>query len=349
MKNVKCSLPLLVSLLASPSYAAAIPVHTVTVQVDHHQPTLYLTAKLEAQEHAQLTSRVTGFLQKQLFPDGSSVNKGDVIFQIDDTTYRFALQSMLANQQQAEAAVIQAKLQYERFKTLVTSGSVTQANLDDASATLAIRQAELTQAKASVKKAKENLWHTKIRAPYNGQLGKSNFSTGDMVSPESGAIIDIVQQHPLNAAFSIGSEDLVQFPIDQPKTVSVSLQQPISKVGEIVFIDNKLNDATGTLSASAEFSNQDKSLRPNQITTLELASNRTQRGFWMPHSAVVQDLLTQFVYVVNEDGLAERREVTVVARDGNQIFVAEGLEHGDRVITEGLIRVRPNVPVDIQE
>lgn len=138
-----------------------------------------------------------------------------MLFQIDDTPYKLALQSAVANEQQAEATKRQAQLNYDRTNELVQSGSATEANLDDASATLSIAEAGLAKAKASVDSAKNDLWHTKIRAPYDGQLGKSNFSLGDMVSPIAGPVIDIAQLDPLNASFSLGEDDYTRFPIDQ--------------------------------------------------------------------------------------------------------------------------------------
>ncbi|GAL34665.1 RND efflux system membrane fusion protein CmeA [Vibrio maritimus] len=241
----------------------------------------------------------------------------------------------------------QAQLNYDRTKELVQSGSATEANLDDANAALSIAEAGLAKAKASVASAQNDLWHTKIRAPYDGQLGKSNFSLGDMVSPIAGPVIDIAQLDPLNASFSLGEDDYTRFPIDQAGEVVVSLEEH-EENGTISFIDNKVNASTGTLQASAAFSNQDNALRPNQVVRVLLTSQSEQTGFWLPQSAVMQDLMMQFIYVINDQGLAERREVEVLSRDGNQVFIYSGVSEGEQVITDGLVRVRPNVPVVVQ-
>lgn len=109
-----------------------------------------------------------------------------------------------------------------------------------------------------------------------------------------------------------------------------------------------MNNSTGTLQASAEFSNQSNALRPNQVVRVLLTSQSEQSGFWIPHSAVMQDLMMQFIYVINDEGLAERREVEVLSRVGNQVFIQSGVSEGEQVITDGLVRVRPNVPVVVQ-
>lgn len=347
MKKHQIFLPLSASLLASSVLAAGVPVTAISVSEGVYQPSIELVAKMEAKEHANLTARVSGYLTKQYFPDGAYVNEGDVLFQIDETPYKLALQAALANKQQAEAVKQQAELDYQRTHELVRSGSATQANLDDANAALSVAKAGFAMAEASVDKASNDLWHTKIRAPYDGQLGKSQFSMGDMVSPIAGSLIDIAQLHPLNALFSLGHDDYQQFPIDQAGAVNVSLQN-LSNEGTVTFVDNKLNASTGTLQASASFSNEDNLLRPNQVTKVLLTSQSHKVGHWVPQTAVVQDLMMQFVYVVNEEGLAERREIKVAAREGNQVFIESGLKSEEQVITDGLVRVRPNVPVLVQ-
>ncbi|GAL20148.1 RND efflux system membrane fusion protein CmeA [Vibrio maritimus] len=109
-----------------------------------------------------------------------------------------------------------------------------------------------------------------------------------------------------------------------------------------------MNTSTGTLQAAAEFSNQSNALRPNQVVRVLLTSQSEQTGFWIPQSAVMQDLMMQFIYVISDEGLAERREVEVLSRDGNQVFIESGVSEGEQVITDGLVRVRPNVPVVVQ-
>lgn len=348
MKLYPLLLPVVISVSISSAFAAGVPVTAFSVEEGFYQPSIVITGKLEAQEHARLIPRVSGYLQQQYYPDGAHVTKGDVLFQIDDTPYKLALRSAIANEQQAAATKQQAHLNHNRTKELVLSGSATAANLDDASATLSIAEAGLAKAKASVANARNDLWHTKIRAPYDGQLGKANFSVGDMVSPNAGPVIDIAQLDPLNASFSLGESDYTRFPIDQSGEVIVSLEEH-GKYGTVSFIDNKVNTSTGTLLASATFPNLDNTLRPNQVVRVLLTREREKKGFWVPQSAVMQDLMMQFVYVISDKGLAERREVEVLSREGNKVFIQTGVSKGEQIITDGLVRVRPNVPVLVQE
>lgn len=346
---IKSRFPLsaLALLLAAQTHAAGVPVEATQVETGFFQPSMIITGKLEAQEHANLTPRVTGYLVKQNFADGSSVTKGDVLFEIDPTPYQLALDSATAVLQQAEANLEQAKLNFNRTRDLQGSGGATKANLDDATAQLSVATAGVASAKAGMNKAEDDLSHTKVRAPYSGTIGKARFSQGDMVSPATGALIDIAQLHPLNASFSLGYDDFNKFQIDEAGKVNVSLVKE-NIDGQLTFIDNKINATSGTIEIAATFDNADNALRPNQITRIQLTSADKTKGVWIPHTAVIQDLMMQFIYVVNDEGLAERREITVDVREGKNVFISQGLESGEMVITDGLIRVRPNAPVAIQ-
>lgn len=348
MKKTHLTLSALAMALSASAYAQGVPVQAMTTEQGEYQPSIVLTGKLEAQEHANLTPRVTGYLQRQTVADGAFVKKGDVLFEIDPTPYQLILDSAQANKHQAQAALQQAELTFERIRNLQGTGGATQANLDDATAAVDMAKASLAAAIAGVNKAQDDLFHTRIRAPYDGQIGKSRFSTGDMVSPATGALIDIAQLTPLNASFSVSYDQFNDFAIAEPDRVRISLKA-LQQAGELTFIDNKINPNTGTVELSATFDNQDNRLKPNQIARIKVTSTQSQDGVWIPQKALMQDLLMQFVYVVNGDGLAERREVSVESRDGQQAFISQGLTSGEQVITEGLVRVRPNVPVSIQQ
>ncbi|WP_087022727.1 efflux RND transporter periplasmic adaptor subunit [Thaumasiovibrio subtropicus] len=347
MKKHSFSLATVAIVLSTQAMAQGVPVKATITERGYYQPTLVATAKFEAQEHANLTPRVSGYLTHQRYLDGSHVEKGAVLFEIDATPYQLALDAAQAQKQQADAALAQATLTFNRVKELQGAGGATQADLDDATAALAMTRAGVALATAALNKAKDDLSHTQVRAPYAGTLGKARFSIGDMVSPATGSLIDIAQHDPINANFSVSHADFNQFRIDQAGAVTISLQER-ADAGELTFVDNKINANSGTIALAATFDNADNTLKPNQITRLTLESSDALEGVWIPQTAVTQDLTLQYVYIINAEQTAERREVSIRAQQGNQAFVTEGLTVGEQLITDGLMRVRPNMPVNVK-
>lgn len=347
MKKTTLSLAVSSLLVSGIAFAQGAAVEAIQAEITAHTPVKTIVAKMEATEHANLTSRVSGYLVQQNFSDGAMVEKGDVIFEIDQVPYQQALAIAKANKQIAEASLSQAKLAFDRVKELQGAGGAAQANLDDATAGLTMAQAGLAAAESALAKAKDDLAYTKVRAPYAGRLGKSRFSIGDMVAPAAGPMIDLAMLDPINVTFNVAHDDFIADNYSKPGAVEFSIQGS-DTLGELAFIDNKISPVSGTISISASFSNEDAVYMPNQIVRLDVTPSNAAEGVWIPQSAVSQDLTVQFVYVV-VDGTAERREIEVLEREGDNVFVTSGIEGGESVITNGLLRVRPGAPVVISE
>ncbi|WP_394209007.1 efflux RND transporter periplasmic adaptor subunit [Enterovibrio calviensis] len=342
---MKMNKNLLLSTLLFPGLALAqgVQVDALTTESALLSPTKSYVAKLEAAEHARLMTRISGYLTKQHFNDGAWVNEGDVLFDIDPIPYQQALAIATANLEKAKAALARVELSHKRVVALQNNGGSTQANLDDIIAELTVSRANVEVANAVANKARDDLAYTQIRAPYSGRLGKSNFSKGDMITPASGPITDIVQVHPITATFSVSHEEYLQRKAQQQGAVTFSLNET-GQEGTLQFVDNKINPASGTIQVAAQFDNDDLSLFPNQVVRVSLKNAASFDGVWIPQASVQQALTEQFVYVVN-DGKAERRPVNVLEREGANVFVNDGIHAGEQVITSGLLRVRPDVPV----
>ncbi|GAA4893720.1 efflux RND transporter periplasmic adaptor subunit [Ferrimonas pelagia] len=340
--------PLIVSLigltLATPILAQGVPVTLKQAEGTLLAPTQVLVGKMEAKEHTQLTARVSGYLLTQHFADGAEVKAGDVIFQIDPVPYQQAHSIAEAQYMQAEAALQQAMLTFERMRDLQGSGGASLANLDDATATLAMSQAQVAAARAALEKAQDDLAYTKVRAPYDGKLGKSRFSKGDLVAPGAGPMIDLAQTHPILANFSMNFEQYVASGISSDTAVKLV---DSDRSGSLAFTDNKINPASGTIDLYALFDNSDYRYKPHQIVRVEVTDQTTHQGVWLPLTAVGQDLQSQFVYVAN-GGKAERRVIDVKERTATDVFVVAGVEAGENVVIDGLLRVRPGAPLAVQ-
>ncbi len=333
---------------------AAAPATPVTVSLAkemEHSPIQYYVGKMEAVESANLTPRATGFLLEKRYDDGAFVEKGAVLFEIDPTSYQAAFDSAKATLSEAESALSLTQLNHERTTQMFKSGGSSQAQLDVSIAELEMAKSRIVSAKANVRVQQDNLEQTKVRAPYAGQLGKSNFSIGDMVGPNFGPLTDLIMMDPIDASFSIKESELVDYAFNGESVPSVVLEQNgelLDLTGEVSFVDNKVNAASGTVSISASFNNAEAGLLPNQFVRVGLTHAEPLVGVEIPHKAIHQDQLTQYVLTI-EEGNAVRRDVQVAERIGQNVFVVNGLTADEPVIVGGLQRIRPGAPVTIAE
>ncbi|KOE87235.1 hypothetical protein ACS86_03315 [Vibrio alginolyticus] len=342
--HVLCALAMAVS---DATYASGAPVTAVDAQLTTMNPSKNLIAKFESQAQTFITPRVTGYLVEQQAEDGALVKKGDVLFTLDSTVYVHNLQLTQAHLKQAEAAHKSAELHFDRIVKLQGPGGSTQSDLELAQAQLDSVDAALYAAEISLEKARYDLDSTTIRAPYDGQLGKSRVSVGDQVSPASGALIDIVQLSPMNVAFNMDYATYKSFELDNADISSVRLTATDTAT-EVNYVANKVNPTAGTIQVSASFDNRAYGFKPNKVTYVTIENNKAVQGFWIPQSALMQDMTIQYLYVIDDNNTAQRRDVAIAKQEKGLAFITQGIEDGDQVITDGLIRVRPNAPVSVQ-
>ncbi|PMH37538.1 efflux transporter periplasmic adaptor subunit [Vibrio sp. 10N.286.49.B3] len=342
--HVLCALAVAVSGVVN---AAGAPVHAINAELTSMNPSKTIIAKFESQAQTFITPRVTGYLVEQNAEDGAMVQKGDVLFKLDATVYLHNLQLAQAHVKQAQAAHKSAELHYDRVTMLQGPGGSTQSDLELAQAQLDSADAALYASGITLEKATYDLESTTVRAPYAGQLGKSRVSVGDQVSPASGALIDIVQLSPMNVAFNMDYDAYQSFEIDNAEQSSVTLTATGIET-EVNYVANQVSPTAGTIQVSASFDNSAHGFKPNKVTYVTVESNQAIEGFWVPQSALMQDLTIQYVYVIDENNTAQRRDVAIMKQEKGQAFITEGIEAGSQIITDGLIRIRPNSPVSVQ-
>ncbi|RTZ17412.1 efflux RND transporter periplasmic adaptor subunit [Vibrio aquaticus] len=324
-------------------------------QYSPHQHSQSYIGRIEAVEDTNITAQVTGYLQTRHFNEGQMVEKGQLLYSIEPSSFEAQLASAKATLAQANASLKKAELDFERGKNLLPKGSISQSEFDNLNAVLLGSQAQVEAAKAHIHLAEVNLSYTQIRAPFAGRIAQSKVSTGDLVSPQSGILTTLVSLDPVHTSFSISERERLQLGMDKVKgegsaesiEVQVVLEngQPFEHIGKLDFLGNRIDLNTGTIAMRAEVDNPDYRLLPGQHIRVELREKQTQDVIVIPRRAVQTDLEGNFVMVVAQGNVAERRNVELGTQLEQGVIVKNGLKAEEQVITQGLQRIRNGVPV----
>lgn len=315
--------------------------------------------RVQAVDDVNLIARVSGFLSSKNVDDGATVQDGQLLFTIERAPYEAALASAKADAARAAADAALKASDLERDKDLLDKGHVSQAKYQ---ATLAAKEqadASVAAANAAITQAELNLGYTDITAPFAGQIGKTNFSVGDVVGPSTGAIARLVRTDPMYVNFAISEKDYLDAvrganPADavgdkrQLPGIHVILPngQRYDQDGEIVFIDNVVDPKTGTIAVRGRFRNPNRLLVAGTFVEAVIEAPVSMKEIVIPQSAVQRDQRGPFVLVVGSNETVEQRYVELGPQVDTDFTVKKGLQEGERVITLGLQKVRPGVPVN---
>ena len=306
-----------------------------------------------------LLARVSGFLVKRNFKQGAFVKKGEVLFQIEKDKYEAAVQEAQANVAIKEAILKNATITYERYKYLREKNSVSQADLDKATADKDSAIGELNVAKAKLRESELNLAYTDIKAPFDGRIGLAKYNVGNMVAPESGVLAVVVSLNPMRVEFNVNEADFLRAQQEAKKN-KVSLKKLLSdleiklilsngtlyeQTGEIYFWNNKVSSSTGTILMRANFENPDYLLNPGQYVKVQIQSRVPRKGLVIPQIAVQSALGGKFVMIVDDKNIIRTKSVKLGYQFDGMVVVKEGLNIGDRVVTQGIQQVRPGFKV----
>ncbi len=315
---------------------------------------------VDAVQHVDIVPRVTGTLQKVLFREGEIVKKGDILYQLEDTTYRAKVDILKAQKTQLEAALTFADLEYKRSTRLLESNAVAVSAHDKAKLDIDSAKARINEIAAQLVDAENTLSYTKIHAPLTGRVGKSRFSEGNLLVPGSGILCSIEMTAPIYVKFSLSEPvfrkdlgGLAKAKEDARVRIVLADGEPYSETAKITLIDNKINSATDSITLWAEFQNADNQLIPGSYVTV-LVSVRPEKPYVaiVPSALVVEDE-GMCVYVVDGNNIAERRVVTTGGNtDDGLIVITSGLNGDERIVVEGTHKVVPGkkvVPVIAEE
>lgn len=340
--------------------APAPLVVTQDVTIIDYQPSKSYIGRIEAVEDTNITAQVSGYLEARHFDEGQMVEKGQLLYSIEPSSFEAQVASAKAALAQAKAALKKAELNHQRGKNLLPRGSISQSEFDALTATLLGARAELEAANAQLKLAEVNLSYTQIRAPFSGRISDSKVSTGDLLSPSSGILTTLVSLDPVHTSFSVSERERLNLGMDgikgdgsaESSGVEVQLElengEYFEHLGQLDFLGNRINTQTGTIAMRAVLPNPDQKLLPGQHIKVNLRDKNAKDVIVIPRRAVQTDLEGDFAMVMAEGNVAERRNVELGAQVEQGIIIKDGLDKDDTVITQGLQRVRNGVEVRIQ-
>ncbi|EII5415969.1 multidrug efflux RND transporter periplasmic adaptor subunit VmeY [Vibrio alginolyticus] len=333
---------------------------TQDVTVIDYQPSKSYIGRIEAVEDTNITAQISGYLKARHFEEGQMVEKGQLLYSIEPSSFEAQVASAKAALAQAKAALKKAELDHTRGKNLLPRGSISQSEFDALTAALLGARAELEAANAQLKLAEVNLSYTQIRAPFSGRISDTKVSTGDLVSPSSGVLTTLVSLDPVHTSFSVSERERLAMGMDQVKgdgsaesnRVEVQLElengQFFEHLGKLDFLGNRIDTKMGTIAMRALVPNPEQKLLPGQHIKVNLRDKNTKDVIVIPRRAVQTDLEGDFVMVMAEGSVAERRNVELGPQVEQGIIIREGLDQEDTVITQGLQRVRNGVEVRLQ-
>ncbi|MGI1663117.1 efflux RND transporter periplasmic adaptor subunit [Palleronia sp. KMU-117] len=313
------------------------------------------SGRLVASERVDLRARVSGFIEEIPFREGARAAAGDVLFVIEDAGYRAAVAEIDARIMAAEAERKLASLERERTKTLVDRGTLSQADLDRADASLARAEGALSQLQAARTQADLNLSYTRITAPFDGILGLTAYDVGALVGPDSGPLVTLTKLDPIFVEFPVSTGILLDYndrvaagEVSGVGSVTIQLSNGAfhPEPGTLDFIDARVAQGTDTVLVRAEFANPDGRLLDGALVQVVLAATGGDLRVAVPAQAIQRDLAGPFVMVVDGTGTVSQRRVETGPSARGVVAIASGLEEGELVVTEGLNKVRPGVTVD---
>ena len=314
-------------------------------------------ATMDGFVNAQIQPRVSGYIIRQDYKEGNVVRKGEVLFEIDPRPFQAALDQAKAQQAQAEAQLGKASLDVERDTPLAQARAIAQSQLDTEIQAKLGAQALVQAAKAQVEQAVLNMEWTKVTSLINGIAGIAQVQIGNLVGPAS-VLTSVSQVEPIKAYFTVSEQEFTDFHRRFPTQESVEEQRkriPLQLIladgstyehpGTIYFADREVNPATGAIRIAGLFPNPNNLLRPGAYGRVR-ASVKTENGaLLIPQRAVIELQGTHQVAVVESDDKVRIRPVTVGERVGKMWIVTDGLKPGERVVVEGLMKVREGAAV----
>jgi membrane fusion protein, multidrug efflux system len=298
----------------------------------------------------QVSGRITGIH----FKDGATVKRGDLLVTIDPRPYQAQLDSAEAGLSRNQAELELARLEFGRVQALLAADSISQQDHDARKSAVAVSEAQVRLSKAAVDTAKLNLDYCFIRSPIDGRAGQRLVDLGNVVNPGPGTGLLVIQRlDPMYADFTIPEKDLtsVQRAIaaGQARAEVRLPDEPDSpREGTLTFLDNAVQDGTGTVKLRATIANGDWRFWPGRFVKVRLVLGTQKGAVLVPASATQTSAKGPFVYVVKDDSTAELRPVTVGQRQGDLVAVASGLKGGERVVTAGQLGVTPGGQVRSQ-
>jgi multidrug efflux system membrane fusion protein len=298
--------------------------------------------------------RVDGQISEIAFKEGDEVRAGDVLFRLDDRLVKAQMRQAEANIARDRAALKDAEAILKRREALVAKNIVTEEATETQRSTVEVLKAAIAAGEAQFEAWRTQLDYLTILAPIPGRTGALKTQLGSNVrAADTGSLVVINQTKPIYVTFSVPQIDLVKLrralAARSEATVRVSGETPVQTEGKVIFIDNQVDKTTGTLMGKVEVTNEDEVLWPGQAVDVELLVERKPGFVAVPASAVLPSQQGMLAWIIDANGRVAPRTVALARVIGKTAYVSDGLAAGDRVVTDGQLRLAPGVAVKVQE
>jgi membrane fusion protein (multidrug efflux system) len=343
---------------AANAAAAASPAPAVGVRLVTQRGvsrSFEFAGRIKAVNKVEVRARIEGFLDKVLFTEGQDVKAGDLLYQIEKVQFRSALDQAEGNLLIAEATETNAKLDYSRQTDLVKRQYTPQSVLDQAKANLDSAAGKVKQTRAAVIQAQANLDYTDIKSPIDGRIGRTMFTQGNLVNPASGILATIVSQDPIYVLFPVSMKDLETIRESRRKEdgglTKIDIRARLANGSEYLLrgtwnlTDPQVEETTDSLIMRATMPNPDRTLVDGQFVTAIIRERVEQPRLVVPQAALQVDQSGFYALVVDSQHKVERRQLQTGPNSGTDIVVTSGLREGDKVIVEGIQKVRAGIVV----
>jgi len=323
--------------------AAPRAVSVATAPVQKQDVPVYLTGlgAVTAFNTANIKSRVDGQIVKVNFREGQNVNQGEALIEIDPRPYQAQLDQMQAQLFRDAAQLRDAKLNLDRYTSLIPSGSIAQQQVDTQKALADQLEGTVRTDQAQIETAKLNITYCHITAPFNGRVGLRQVDVGNIVhASDANPMLILTQLQPIAVVFTL-TEDVLQNVSQHMKNGSLEVDafsrdnQTKLETGKLVTIDNEIDPATGTAKLKAVFTNSDNQLWPNQFVNANLLLETRKNSTVVPTAAILRGPQGTYVYAVNPDKTVQDKVVTISLTQGDTTVITTGLSPGDTVVTDG--------------
>ena len=306
-------------------------------------------------ESVTVTPQISGRITERSFEDGAELKKGQLLFTIDPRPYQAQLDSAQAQAAQSKAALDLAKTQLKMYDSIANTRAVSQLDVETKKNTVAVDEAQVQANEAAVENAKLNLEYCYIHSPIDGRAGMRLVDVGNVVQTNTTGLLLIQRLDPIYADFTVTEADLpevqrelargtlhalVRIPADPPNR---------AREGKLTFVDNTVQNATGTVNLRATIPNGDHHFWPGQFVNVTLVLATAKGAVLIPNQTTQISQQGPYVYVVKADDTAELRPVTLGQRQGDDVVVTKGLANGERVVLTGQLTVAPGGKVHVQE
>jgi membrane fusion protein (multidrug efflux system) len=321
--------------------------------------------RIQAINSVSLLARVTAFLEKQLFTEGTDVKKGDLLYVLERPPFQASVDVQKAAVAQAKAQLQNGNIELWRKRDLMQKNAGTQQAVDTAEATQRTQTAQLQAAEAQLAIAQINLDYTEIRSPIDGRIGRTSVTIGNVVSPASGTLTTVVSQDPMYVVFPIPTRRAIELREAYSRqggfdAVKIRVRLPDGRIygetGKLDFINNAVAQDTDTFLVRAVISNpvlgaetaggvKLRELVADEFVTVLLESVQPKLVIAVPRAAILADQEGSYVYVVDDQNIARQRRVRLGQLTPETAGILEGLKEGEQIIVEGVQRARSNAPV----